>query len=131
MLRIGKQLRRLRVERGLTHLQLANATGLTQTAISRLETNASSPSGTNLAKIADFFGVPMDALRDDERAAADAPNEIESRLIDAARKAQAGDVSALAEMRRLYAKLGEADAARTERDAAPKSKSTTKKKSET
>lgn len=120
MLRIGKQLRRLRVERGLTHRQVADAIGITQTAVSRLETNTSSPSGTNLAKLADFFRVSMDELRDEKPAFG--PEELEAQLIDAARRAQGGDAAALAEMRRVSARLAAADVARTEMVAEKKAK---------
>lgn len=124
MLRIGKQLRRLRVERGLTHRDIADAIGITTTAVSRLETNASSPSGTNLAKLADFFRVPMDELRDE--GPAQGPEELEVQLIDAAQRAQGGDAGALAEMRRISARLAAADAARTALGAERKTKSSPK-----
>lgn len=112
MLRIGTQLRRLRIERGLTFRQLEKAVDITQRALASLEANESSPSGTNLMKLADFFGVTMDELRDEQPVLG--PDDLETQLIEAGKRAQSGDQAALAEMRRLYARLGAAAAARTE-----------------
>jgi transcriptional regulator with XRE-family HTH domain len=108
MLKIGHQLRRLRTERGITHRQLAQAVGVTEGTISRIETNASEPGAETMARIADYLGVMMDDLRDEVPETA-TPNELEARLIEAAQRAQAGDRSALLEMRRIAAALGSAE----------------------
>lgn len=117
MLKIGKQLRRLRVERGVTHRQLAQAVGITEGAISRIETDKSEPSAGTMAGIADFLGVTMDALRDD--VGASRPHDLEAQLIAAAKRAQEGDPVARAEMKRLAVALAEAESQDAAAEKAP------------
>jgi transcriptional regulator with XRE-family HTH domain len=113
MLKIGKQLRRFRLERKLTHRQLAQAVGLTEGQISRIETDKGEDlRGSTLLKLADALGVKMDDLREPREAAE--PSALESSLMAVARRAQSGDVGAQAELQRLYAALAQADAARVE-----------------
>lgn len=112
MLTIGKQLRRLRKERGFTHRQLSLKIGLSEGQLSKLENSQAEPSAETMANLADALGVPMDELRD-ARPNASTPDELEASLIDAARRVQGGDAQALAELRNLYARLGSAAAERT------------------
>lgn len=114
MLKIGKQLRRIRTEQGYTQRQVAIAVGVTDAQISRIETDASEPEAETMAKIADFLGVRMDDLREPRSTVN--PSDLEASLMAAARRAQDGDESALAEMRRLYSALGQADAERVENE---------------
>ncbi|MGW4437038.1 helix-turn-helix domain-containing protein [Streptomyces sp. NPDC004596] len=62
-------LRRIRRERGLTQVQLADRVGVLHTSISLMERNHNGPSVTVLAALADALGVPMDDLmtRADDR----------------------------------------------------------------
>lgn len=112
MSKIGKQLRRFRLERGLTHRDLAREVGITETAVSNIERDKSEPNGDTWEKLADALGVKMDDLREPREPVS--PSDLEAKLMDAAKRAQGGDASALAEMRRLYSQLGQADAARVE-----------------
>lgn len=108
MLKIGRRLRALRMSRKVTHRQLAQAVGVTEGTISNIETNKSEPSADTMARIADYLGVTMDSLRDEAPEAA-VPSELERRLIEVAQRAQAGDRSALLEMRRLASALTTAE----------------------
>lgn len=112
MLTIGTQLRKLRLENGLTARQLSERTGVAQAVISRLENNHQEPTAETMAKFADYFGVPMDSLRDRPAGEGGEPSELEASLIDAAQRAKSGDAEALKEMRRLYAGLAAADTSR-------------------
>lgn len=109
MLNIGPQMKRIRLERGITHRQLAEAAHVTIGSISRIENGKQEPSASVMAAIADRLGVSMDELREPR---ASSPNALELQLIEAARRAQDGDTTALGEMRRLAAALGDADAQR-------------------
>jgi transcriptional regulator with XRE-family HTH domain len=108
MLKIGRQMRRVRTERGFTHRQLAQAVGVTEGTISRIENDQSEPSAGTMAAIADFLGVTMDELRDAAPESTQ-PSELEALLIAAAQRAQAGDQAALLEMRRIASALGQAE----------------------
>jgi transcriptional regulator with XRE-family HTH domain len=108
-LNIGPQMKRIRLERGVTHRDLAVAAQVTIGTISRIENGEHEPRAAIMAAIADRLGVTMDELRTPR---VDTPNELETQLIDAARRAQAGDAGARAELRRLAVALGEADSRR-------------------
>lgn len=108
MLKIGRRMRRFRQARGVTHRQLALAVGVTEGTISRIENDQSEPSAGTMARIADHLGVTMDELRDDTPDGA-GPSQLEAKLIEAAQRAQAGDRSALLEMRRVAAALAQAE----------------------
>lgn len=127
MLTIGRSLRALRGAHKVTHRQLALAVGVTEGTISNLETNKAEPSADTMAKIADYFGVTMDELRDEAPQHA-ATRDLEARLIEAARRVQEGDQSARSEMRRIAAALGTAEeVASAARNAAPKTPAARKK----
>ncbi len=61
MKQIATNLRRLRLEKGLTQDRLAEALGLPQSLISGYE-NKVKPSLENLTKLASFYGVSVDSI---------------------------------------------------------------------
>jgi len=66
MEQIGKKLKTLRIQRGLTTRQLASELQISQAQISRIENGLRQPDGDLLIKISDFFNVPLDNLMRDE-----------------------------------------------------------------
>ncbi len=59
---IGNQIKRLRIEKKVTQEELANYLLISAQAISKWETNASTPDISLLPSIATFFGVAIDEL---------------------------------------------------------------------
>jgi transcriptional regulator with XRE-family HTH domain len=59
---VGLRIHRLRTERHLTLKDLAARSGLTQSFLSQVERNLTSPSVASLRKVAQAFGVPLTAL---------------------------------------------------------------------
>lgn len=59
---IGDNIRRLRIEKDISQLDLANAIGVSDKAISAWENNTRVPRVKTIEKIADFFGVKKSAL---------------------------------------------------------------------
>ncbi len=57
-----KTLRALRLEQGLTQLQVAYRTGVTPLSVSNWERGVSEPKVTQLRKLAEFFGVSSDDI---------------------------------------------------------------------
>jgi transcriptional regulator with XRE-family HTH domain len=55
-------IKKYRIERGLTHGQLAEAVGVTRAAIYKWEDGSVYPSADKLPIIADCLGVTIDAL---------------------------------------------------------------------
>jgi len=109
MIRIGKQLKRLRLERNLTHAQLADLVGASIGTISRLENDNNDPESETWYRLARVFGVPMEDMCEPLEPAQ--ASEIELKLMAAALRFQEGDAGALSEMRRLSAELARVDAA--------------------
>jgi transcriptional regulator with XRE-family HTH domain len=64
--RLGKALRRLRLERGVTLAELSRRTGIHQSSLSRAERNAVALSCEKLARIGAGLGVDVAALFADE-----------------------------------------------------------------
>lgn len=58
----GQRLTRMRTLRGMTKVQLADRTGVTDMAIGYWERDQRIPSAENLAALATVFRVPMDVL---------------------------------------------------------------------
>ena len=56
------RIKKLRIESGLTQMELAEKVGLTQQAISWLELGKREPSFRAVQVIADYFDVPIDYL---------------------------------------------------------------------
>ena len=58
----AERLRELRLEKGLTTIQLADAVGFGDSAISYWENQKRMPSAESISKLAQFFGVSTDYL---------------------------------------------------------------------
>ena len=56
--RLGRAIKRIRVERGLTQEQVSAASGLHPTYISDIERGARNPSWEAISRLADGIGVP-------------------------------------------------------------------------
>jgi len=61
-LKLGTIIKKLRTERGITQEELANKMGVSYQAVSKWETNTTTPDIAILPKLALFFGITMDAL---------------------------------------------------------------------
>lgn len=61
-LSFGKQLRKLRMNRGLSQVDAAKKLGLKQNTLSHYENGKSYPDLSTLSKIAEFFNVSIDEL---------------------------------------------------------------------
>ena len=59
---IGNNISALRKKKGITQEELANELGVSAQAVSKWENNSSCPDVSLLTKIADYFGVSVDAL---------------------------------------------------------------------
>lgn len=64
--KLGKKLRQLRLERRLSQQEVANFVGIHFATLARYESGERLPDVNMLKKLADFFGVTMDDLMDDE-----------------------------------------------------------------
>jgi transcriptional regulator with XRE-family HTH domain len=71
MTNIAKNLKRLRIAKGLTQPQLAEELDLTQKQVSDYELAKSTPSLDMLPKIAKYFGITVDDLLGAKEVAAD------------------------------------------------------------
>lgn len=60
--RVAHHLRVARDQSGMTQRQLAARLGVDQLAVSRWERGVVRPNDTNLAGLADIFGLPMEAF---------------------------------------------------------------------
>lgn len=58
----GKILKELRVERGLSQMELSSATGISQSAIAKWELGKTEPSASALVTLSKFFGETVDFL---------------------------------------------------------------------
>lgn len=58
----GKILKELREERGLSQMDLANATAISQSAIAKWELGKTEPSASALIVLSKFFGETVDFL---------------------------------------------------------------------
>lgn len=61
-LKLGTIIKKLRTERGITQEELASKMGVSYQAVSKWETNTTTPDIAILPQLALFFGVSMDAL---------------------------------------------------------------------
>lgn len=60
---IGEKVRRLRFEKNVTNVQIAEHVGTTEAAISRLIHDNKTLCFEKMARLADFFGVSLDDLK--------------------------------------------------------------------
>lgn len=58
----SERLKELRLEKGLTQIELANMLGISQKSYSHWETQKTEPSFENLVKLADLLDVSLDWL---------------------------------------------------------------------
>ena len=65
-MKLDEKLVRLRKEKGLTQLELAEAIKVSRQAVSKWEAGGAVPSTDNLKGLSDLFGVPVDFLLNDE-----------------------------------------------------------------
>lgn len=61
---MGKNLRKLRKEKGLTQIGLQMQTGIDQALLSKYETDEKLPTTDNLIVLADFFNTNIDYILD-------------------------------------------------------------------
>ena len=67
----GEKIHRWRAQRALTQVELAEAAGMTQTAIWRIESGTTKPRPTTIRKLAEALGVTtMDLVGDQDGKAA-------------------------------------------------------------
>jgi transcriptional regulator with XRE-family HTH domain len=59
---LGQAVRAIREERGISQVQLAEATGFIQSWISHLERGARNPSWNNVVRLAEGLGVSLSEL---------------------------------------------------------------------
>lgn len=59
---IGERLQELRTDKGLSQMQLAKLTGLSQSAIARWELNKTEPTASALIVLSKFYGESMEYI---------------------------------------------------------------------
>lgn len=64
-MKLDEKLVRLRKEKGLTQLELAEAVKVSRQAVSKWEAGGSLPSTENLKSLSEIYGVPVDYLLND------------------------------------------------------------------
>ena len=62
MVSVGKNIKRLRRERGITQMELADKLAVTYQAVSKWERCVNSPDIATIPKIAELFDVSIDEL---------------------------------------------------------------------
>ena len=63
--KIGDQIRRLRIQSGLTQQQLAHMVGLSREQVNRLENGTGNPGLSQLEKVLGGLGCPVEKLFDE------------------------------------------------------------------
>ena len=58
----GEEIKQIRVDRGITQTQLAEATGIPQNTISWIENDKGIPNIYQFKLLADFYGISLDEL---------------------------------------------------------------------
>lgn len=61
-MKFGKTLKELREEKGLSQMELARATGISQSAIAKWEKGKTEPTSSSLITLSHFFGESVDFL---------------------------------------------------------------------
>lgn len=91
---IGESLKKLRLEKNMSQTELGKAVfgdelktdNAAQVKIARMEANKQEPTSSELAKIADYFGIPMCALLDDPLRCIFKGSHLDASFIEAAQK---------------------------------------------
>lgn len=63
---LGENIKKIRIEKGLTQKELADKVGISGAFMSLIEKGANNPSDENLIKISDVLNVPIDILKTKE-----------------------------------------------------------------
>ncbi len=103
----GRKIRELREERGISMMALANAIGVSDTAVCKWENEVSEPKLSYIARLADFFGCSADYLvgRSDEyEGTHDRPTPGEQRLLALYRRMTAEEQELLYKTVKLWNK---------------------------
>ena len=79
--KIGINISKLRIERGITQEQLGRDIGLTASAISNIECGRSVPSVDTLCRFSELFGVKVDTILSDESDSDLNKLEMEEKLV--------------------------------------------------
>lgn len=58
----GKEIRKIRIDNGVTQSELANKTGIPQNTISWIELDKGIPNIWQCVQIANYFGISLDEL---------------------------------------------------------------------
>lgn len=72
---LGRAVQVIRSERGISQMQLADATGFMQSWISQIERGRRNPSWNNVARLAEGLGVSVSELAARAEALADDPSQ--------------------------------------------------------
>lgn len=84
---LGQTIARLRKEKGMTQLQLAERMGVTDKAVSKWERDLSSPDLGTMPKLAEAFGLTVDELMQGSIPAGPQKTEKNGELVDTILKA--------------------------------------------
>lgn len=84
---LGQTIARLRKEKGMTQLQLAERMGVTDKAVSKWERDLSSPDLGTMPKLAEAFGLTVDELMQGRVPAGPQKTEKNGELVDTILKA--------------------------------------------
>lgn len=61
-MKFSKRLKDLRIEKGMSQMDLAKATGISQSAIAKWELDKTEPTASALIKLSEFFGETVQYL---------------------------------------------------------------------
>lgn len=61
-MQFSERIKELRIEKGLSQMQLSKKTGLSQSAIAKWELNKTEPTASALIVLSEFFGESVDYL---------------------------------------------------------------------
>ena len=61
-MKFSKRLKELRIEKGISQMDLAKATGISQSAIAKWELGKTEPTASALIKLSEFFGETVQYL---------------------------------------------------------------------
>ena len=61
-MKFSKRLKDLRIEKGMSQMDLAKATGISQSAIAKWELDKTEPTASALIKLSEFFGKTVQYL---------------------------------------------------------------------